>query len=114
MNKVYATCAEAVADVFDSAVIMCGGFGQVGSPSNLIFALRDQGARDLTLITNNVGLGDRLDILFENRQVRRVIASFPIRTWGPRRTALEAQWRGGEIHVEGGPQGTMIEGIRAG
>ena len=114
MNKIYPSPAEAVADAFDGAVIMCGGFGQVGSPSNLIFALRDQGARNLTLITNNIGLGDRLDILFENQQVRKVIASFPIRTWGPRRTALEAQWRDGEVEVEVVPQGTMIERIRAG
>ena len=113
MNKIYPSAAEAVADVFDGAVIMCGGFGPVGSASKLIFALREQGARNLTLITNNVGLGDRLDILFENRQVRKVIASFPIRTWVPRRTFLEAQWRAGEVEVEVVPQGTMVERIRA-
>jgi 3-oxoacid CoA-transferase A subunit len=114
MDKVYATAAEAIADVEDGATIMIGGFGPVGSPAKLVFALADQGARDLTIITNNVGLGDRLDILFENRQVRRFIGSFPIRTWGTRTTFLQTQWRAGEIEVEVVPQGTVAERIRAG
>ena len=114
MNKVYAGPAEAVADVFDGAVVMIGGFGPVGSPARLVFALADQGARDLTIISNNVGLGDRLDALFENRQVRKFIGSFPVRTWGARTTFLEKQWRAGEIEVEVVPQGTVAERIRAG
>lgn len=114
MNKICASPAEAVADVFDGAVIMIGGFGPVGSPAKLVFALADQGARDLTIITNNVGLGDRLDVLFENRQVRKFIGSFPIRTWGARTTFLQTQWRAGEIEVEVVPQGTVAERIRAG
>ena len=114
MNKIYATPAEAVADVFDGAVVMIGGFGPVGSPARLVFALADQGARDLTIISNNVGLGDRLDALFENRQVRKFIGSFPVRTWGARTTFLEKQWRAGEIEVEVVPQGTVAERIRAG
>ncbi len=114
MSKIYPSPAAAVADVFDGAVIMCGGFGPVGSPAKLILALREQGARNLTIITNNVGLGDRLDTLCENRQVRKVIASFPVRTWGAQRSHLEAQWRAGEVEVEVVPQGTMVERIRAG
>jgi len=114
VNKICASPAEAVADVFDGAVIMIGGFGPVGSPAKLVFALADQGARDLTIITNNVGLGDRLDVLFENRQVRKFIGSFPIRTWGARTTFLQTQWRAGEIEVEVVPQGTVAERIRAG
>jgi 3-oxoacid CoA-transferase A subunit len=114
VNKIYAGPAEAVADIFDGAVIMIGGFGPVGSPAKLVFALADQGARDLTIITNNVGLGDRLDVLFENRQVRKFIGSFPVRTWGTRTTFLEKQWRAGEIEVEVVPQGTVAERIRAG
>lgn len=113
MNKVYASPAEAVADIFDGAVIMIGGFGPVGSPAKLVFALADQGARDLTIISNNVGLGDRLDILFENRQVRKFIGSFPFRTWGSKTTFLVEQWRAGEIEVEVVPQGTVAERIRA-
>jgi 3-oxoacid CoA-transferase A subunit len=114
MNKLYASPAEAVADVVDGAVIMIGGFGPVGSPAKLVFALADQGARDLTIITNNVGLGDRLDALFGNRQVRKFIGSFPVRTWGTRTTFLEKQWRAGEIEVEVVPQGTVAERVRAG
>jgi 3-oxoacid CoA-transferase A subunit len=113
VNKVYASPAEAVADIFDGAVIMIGGFGPVGSPAKLVFALADQGARDLTIISNNVGLGDRLDILFENRQVRKFIGSFPFRTWGSKTTFLVEQWRAGEIEVEVVPQGTVAERIRA-
>jgi 3-oxoacid CoA-transferase A subunit len=113
VNKVYASPAEAVADVFDGAVIMIGGFGPVGSPAKLVFALADQGSRDLTIISNNVGLGDRLDVLFENRQVRKFIGSFPFRTWGSKTTFLVEQWRAGEIEVEVVPQGTVAERIRA-
>src|SRR3972149_3459427 len=93
---------------------MIGGFGPVGSPAKLVFALADQGARDLTIISNNVGLGDRLDVLFENRQVRKFIGSFPFRTWGSKTTFLVEQWRAGEIEVEVVPQGTVAERIRAG
>ena len=113
MNKLYASPAEAVADVFDGAVVMIGGFGPVGSPAKLVFALADQGARNLTIISNNVGLGDRLDVLFENRQVRKFIGSFPFRTWGSKTTFLVEQWRAGEIEVEVVPQGTVAERIRA-
>jgi 3-oxoacid CoA-transferase A subunit len=113
MNKIYVSPAEAVADVFDGAVVMIGGFGPVGSPAKLVFALADQGARDLTIISNNVGLGDRLDVLFENRQVRKFIGSFPFRTWGSKTTFLVDQWRAGEIEVEVVPQGTVAERIRA-
>jgi len=113
VKKLYASPAEAVADVFDGAVVMIGGFGPVGSPAKLVFALADQGARDLTIISNNVGLGDRLDVLFENRQVRKFIGSFPFRTWGSKTTFLVEQWRAGEIEVEVVPQGTVAERIRA-
>ena len=78
INKVFLSFQEAVADVHDGATIMFGGFvGKPGSPTNLIIALRDKGAKNLTVVSNRCG-GMDLDILFEARQVRKAIASAPV------------------------------------
>ena len=78
INKVVVTAAEAVADIFDGAKIMIGGFGEAGSPIELIHALIDQGAKNLTVISNNTGNGHvGLAALIENLQVKKMICSFP-------------------------------------
>jgi 3-oxoadipate CoA-transferase alpha subunit len=112
--KVVATPDEAVADIPDGAVVMVGGFVSAGTPTNLIRALVRRAARDLTVIANNIGLGDELDSLCEHRQVRKVIASFAIRASGMRRSHFETQYRAGEVDLELVPQGTLAERIRAG
>lgn len=104
----------AVQGVADGAVVMVGGFVSAGTPTNLILALRRQGARNLTAIANNIGLGDRLDDLAESRQLARVIATFAIRASGARRSHFEEQYRRGEVDLELVPQGTLAERIRAG
>jgi 3-oxoacid CoA-transferase A subunit len=121
MNKVIETFEEAVKDVFDGAVIMIGNFaGPGGTPFYLIQALRQQGAKNLTIIANTAGgIGLTLDfddhrILFENKQVRKVIASFPFSTSASRPSVAEKQILSGEVELEILPQGTLAERIRAG
>ncbi|MGD9893414.1 MAG: CoA transferase subunit A [Dehalococcoidia bacterium] len=114
MVKIVATPDEAVIDIPDGAVVMFGGFVSAGTPTNLIRALVRHGARNLTGIANNIGLGDELDSLCENRQIARFIASFAIRASGARDSHFERQYRAGEVSLELVPQGTLAERIRAG
>jgi 3-oxoadipate CoA-transferase alpha subunit len=112
IDKVVQTTVEAVADIFDGATVMISGFGEAGSPVELIHALIDQGARNLTVVSNNAGSGHvGLAALIENRQVRKIICSFP-------RTSISVVfpelYRKGEIELELVPQGTLAERIRAG
>lgn len=104
--------ASAVADVPDGATIMIGGFGEAGSPIELIHALIDQGARDLTIISNNTGSGEvGLAALLKAERVAKVICSFP-RTANS--TVFPELYRRGRIQLELVPQGTLAERIRAG
>lgn len=111
-NKIYQTFQEAVADVQDGATILVGGFiGKPGSPTNLIRALRDQGAKNLITVSNRCAVMD-LDLLFETRQVRKAIASAPVP--GSRAPSpFEEQYLAGEVELEVIPQGTMVERMRA-
>jgi 3-oxoacid CoA-transferase A subunit len=111
---VYETPDAALDGVQDGATVMVGGFVSAGSPSNLILALQRRGTRGLTAIANNIGLGDKLDELCEQRQLARVIASFAIRASGGRQSRFEQQYHAGEVELELVPQGTLAERIRAG
>ena len=111
---VFESADEALAGVEDGAVVMFGGFVSAGSPSNLILALQHLGVRRLTAIANNIGLGDKLDVLCEDRQIERVIATFAIRASGDRSSLFEEQYHRGEVALELVPQGTLAERIRAG
>ncbi len=93
---------------------MFGGFVSAGSPSNLILALQRRGTTRITGIANNIGLGDMLDVLCEQRQLAKFIATFAIRASGARRSRFEEQYRRGEVELELVPQGTFVERIRAG
>jgi 3-oxoadipate CoA-transferase alpha subunit len=91
---------------------MISGFGEAGSPIELIHALIDQGAKNLTVVSNNTGSGNvGLAALIENRQVKKMICSFP-RTANS--TVFPDLYRKGEIELELVPQGTLAERIRAG
>ena len=57
-SKVWDSAADAVADIPDGATITVGGFGVCGIPENLIAALRTQGAKGLTAVSNNAGVDD--------------------------------------------------------
>lgn len=112
INKIVSSAAEAVKDIFDGATVMIGGFGEAGSPIELIHALIDHGAKNLTVVSNNTGNGHvGLAALIENRQVRKMICSFP-RT--AQSVVFPELYKKGEIELELVPQGTLAERIRAG
>ncbi|HSH52555.1 MAG TPA: 3-oxoacid CoA-transferase subunit A [Bacteroidales bacterium] len=112
INKIVKTTADAVAEVFDGAVIMISGFGEAGSPIELIHALIDQGTKNLTIVSNNTGSGHvGLASLIEHRRVKKMICSFP-RTANS--TVFPELYTKGEIELELVPQGTLAERIRAG
>ncbi|MDO8945470.1 MAG: 3-oxoacid CoA-transferase subunit A, partial [Desulfobacterales bacterium] len=112
IDKTVASPAEAVADVPDGATVMIGGFGEAGSPIELIHALIDQGARGLTVISNNTGSGEvGLAALIRHGRVAKVICSYP-RTANS--TVFPELYRAGLIELELVPQGTLAERIRAG
>jgi 3-oxoacid CoA-transferase A subunit len=121
INKIFTSFKDAVADIKDGSIIFIGNFaGPGGTPFYLIQALRDQGARNLTIVANTAGgIGLTLDyddhrILFENHQVRKVIASFPFSTSAKKPSVAEKQILAGEVELELVPQGTLAERIRAG
>ena len=100
---------EAISKMKDGMRIMIGGFLVAGTPNRIVKAMVDAGIKDITLICNDSGFADKgLGILFENRQVSKVIASYI----GSNKTSLE-QYNKKEIEVEFVPQGTFAERIRA-
>ena len=112
INKQVASPAEAVADVFDGATVMIGGFGEAGSPIELIHALIDQGATDLTVVNNNTGSGEvGLAALIKAGRVTKMICSYP-RTVNS--TVFPERYRSGATKLDLVPQGTLAERIRAG
>lgn len=126
-NKIISNADEAVADIFDGATIMVGGFGSFGGlPINLLVALANQGAKSLTIIANAGGVGfelsDRikpggyqdLGIVFENGQVRKFIGSIPALGGMPPTSPIERLYNEGKVEIEMVPQGTLAERIRCG
>jgi 3-oxoadipate CoA-transferase alpha subunit len=112
INKIVKSLDEALNGVQDGATIMIGGFGEAGSPIELIHALIDQGAKDLVVVSNNTGSGNvGLASLIEHNRVRKMICSFP-RTQNS--TVFPDLYSRGEIELELVPQGTLAERIRAG
>jgi 3-oxoadipate CoA-transferase alpha subunit len=112
IEKRVSSAAQAVADIPDSASVMIGGFGEAGSPIELIHALIDQGARNLTVISNNTGSGRvGLAALIAAGQVAKVICSFPK---SANSLVFPELYRAGRIQLELVPQGTLAERIRAG
>jgi 3-oxoadipate CoA-transferase alpha subunit len=112
INKIVKSAALAVSDIHDGAIVMIGGFGEAGSPIELIHALIDHGAKNLTVVSNNTGSGHvGLAALIANRQVKKMICSFP-RTANS--TVFPELYNAGEIELELVPQGTLAERIRAG
>lgn len=102
---------EGVADIQDGATVMIGGFGASGSPIELIHALIDHGARNLTVINNNTGNGEvGLAALIGNGQVKKMICSFPRSSQSK---VFPRLYEAGEIELELVPQGTLAERIRA-
>lgn len=111
IDKRVATLADAIDGVRDGATVLVGGFGDSGVPVELVHALLDQGARDLTVVTNNAGAGERdVAALIREHRVRKIICSYP-RSAGS--VWFEEFWRAGRIELELVPQGTLSERMRA-
>ena len=127
-SKVFPSADAAVADVHDGAVVMLDGFaGPGGMAQHLIVALRDQGAKGLTMISNTAGIarvtsfgtppGYRpIDhsLLVDNGQIRKAVASFPVSPSPRRPSSFELAYQRGEAELELSPQGTLAERIRTG
>ena len=110
MHKVVASAEEAIQDVLDGATIMVGGFGLCGMPENLIRALARKGVKNLTTISNNVGIdGVGMGLLLANGQIRRHIGSYV-----GENKLLEQMVLNGTLQIDLVPQGTFAERIRAG
>ena len=111
IDKTVATPADAIAGIADGATVMIGGFGRAGQPVELIDALIEHGAGELTIINNNAGNGDTgLAALLAAGRVRKIICSFPRQhdSW-----VFDELYRSGRIELELVPQGNLAERIRA-
>lgn len=110
LDKTVGSAADAIRDIPDGASLAVGGFGLAGIPWFLIEALLAQGARDLTVVSNNCGVdGAGLGLLLEARRINRVIASYV-----GENKEFARQYLAGELTVELTPQGTLAERLRAG
>ncbi len=116
IDKRVGSVQEAIADLRDGATVMVGGFGGSGYPAYLVEALRQRGSRDLTIVANGAGTATSgVGVLIANRQVRKLICSFPIGRHA--RQGMETFWDlydAGALEVEVLPQGSLAERIRAG
>jgi 3-oxoadipate CoA-transferase alpha subunit len=111
IDKIVASAAAAVADVGDGATVMIGGFGNAGMPAELIDALIDQGAKNLTIVNNNAGNGATgIAALLKARRVKKIVCSFPRQTdsW-----VFDGLYRAGELELELVPQGNLAARIQA-
>jgi 3-oxoadipate CoA-transferase alpha subunit len=111
INKIMNDFETAVSGVKDGSTILVSGFGGAGMPTELLNALRDQGATDLTIVSNNAGVGrEGIGGLLSEGKVRKVICSYP-RSGGS--VIFEEMWAAGKVELEVVPQGTLSERIRA-
>ena len=110
MDKVLKSAAEAVADIPDGVTLVAGGFGLCGIPELCIAALRDQGVKDLTVVSNNCGVDEfGLGLLLAGKQIRKKVSSYV-----GENKEFERQFLSGELEVELCPQGTLAERLRSG
>ena len=111
MQKLFPSADAALAEVIkDGQTIAVGGFGLCGIPEALITALRDTGAKNLIVISNNAGVDDfGLGMLLRTRQIRKMISSYV-----GENKEFERQFLSGELQLEFTPQGTLAEKLRAG
>lgn len=111
MNKIYPNASAALEGIIhDGQLLAVGGFGLCGIPEALIEALKDTGAKDLTVVSNNAGVdGFGLGKLLETRQIKKMISSYV-----GENKEFERQYLAGELQLEFTPQGTLAEKLRAG
>lgn len=112
INKICSSVDAALADVFDGATVLFGGFGGAGEATELMAGLLRQGASGLTGVSNSIGKGDSgLAALIRSGRLAKMICSFPLIKGGE---AFQEQYRAGRIALETTPQGTLAERLRAG
>jgi 3-oxoadipate CoA-transferase, alpha subunit len=112
IDKIFPDARAAIDGVRDGDTVLIGGFGEAGNPTELIHALIEQGARELTVVNNNSGNGEiGLALLLRERRVARLICSYPR---GSHAHVFETLYRDGQIALELVPQGTLAERLRAG
>ncbi|MCE4073200.1 MULTISPECIES: CoA transferase subunit A [Pseudomonas] len=110
LDKRVGSYEEALAGLTDDMTVLAGGFGICGIPENLIAQIRKLGVKGLTVVSNNCGIdGFGLGVLLEDRQIRKMIASYV-----GENALFEQQLLSGELEVELTPQGTLAEKLRAG
>ena len=111
IDKRIAATDGAVADIFDGAVVMVGGFGAAGQPAELLDALIRRKPRELTLISNNAGNGDYgLAALLKAGRVRKMVCSFPRQVDSQ---IFDDLYRRGKVELELVPQGNLAARIQA-
>ncbi|GMV55998.1 MAG: succinyl-CoA--3-ketoacid-CoA transferase [Betaproteobacteria bacterium] len=112
INKIWPSVDAALADVFDGATVLFGGFGGAGEATELMAGLLRQGASGLTGVSNSIGKGGSgLAALIRSGRLAKMICSFPLIKGGE---AFQEQYRAGRIALETTPQGTLAERLRAG
>jgi len=110
MSKVYQNAVTACQGIKDGMTLVLGGFGLCGIPENSILAIRDQGVKDLTCVSNNAGVDEwGLGLLLQNRQIKKMISSYV-----GENALFEKLYLEGKLDVEFCPQGTLAERMRAG
>ncbi|MBM3943830.1 MAG: CoA transferase subunit A [SAR202 cluster bacterium] len=127
-SKVFQNGVDALFDLKDGATVLIDGFaGPGGMPHYMLVSLREQGSKELTMISNTAGIARIVNfgtppgmtaidhsILIENKQIRKVIASYPVSPRASKPSAFELAYRRGEVELELVPQGTLAERLRAG
>lgn len=114
MDKLFANIDEAVADIPDGASIAFGGFFTCGSPIYLTEALARRKCKDLTIISQTIGVGNwELNLLIKNHQVKHAICNYPFSRSASKISPFEKQLRSGKVTCEVYPMGTFIEKLRA-
>ena len=112
IQKIMPNVMEALRDIADNSTILISGFGDAGLPIFLLDALMEQGAKNLTIVSNNAGnKGVGIAKLIDGGRVKKIICSFPRQ---PESGAFDELYRQGKIELELVPQGTLAERIRAG
>jgi len=115
VNKVFPGIDEAVADIPDNSSVVIGGFFTAGGSISLVDALARQGAKNLTIVVQSVGIGNwEINQLLENHQVGKVICNYPFYRSASKVSLFEQQLRNGEVECEIYPMGTFVEKLRAG
>ncbi|MGH1541316.1 MAG: CoA transferase subunit A [Arenicella sp.] len=110
LDKVTASCAEALQGLSDGMTIIAGGFGLCGIPEGCIEQIKKMQVKDLTIVSNNCGVDEfGLGILLEDRQIKKMVSSYV-----GENALFEQQFMSGELELEFTPQGTLAEKMRAG